>query len=178
MIEAFQEQRTLTGELVRLVPLGPEHFDGEWAMLQDEESRRLTGTHATFTRAQIRAWLAKVRQAGDRADWAILHDSAFVGEVVLNDLDEDNRSVGFRIVLASHAFGKGYGTEATRLAVSYAFEDAGLHRVHLEVFEHNPRARTVYEKCGFRVEGEHRDALLWEGKWHNTFTMAALSTDR
>lgn len=178
MIEAFQEQRTLDGELVRLVPLGPEHFDGEWAMLSDDESRRLTGTHATFTEEQIRAWLTKVRQADDRADWAILHDGAFVGEVVLNDLDEDNRSAGFRIVLASHAFGRGFGTEATRLAVRYAFEDAGLHRVWLEVFAHNPRARRVYEKCGFRLEGEHRDALFWDGEWHHTYTMAALSTDR
>jgi RimJ/RimL family protein N-acetyltransferase len=177
VIEAFQEQRMLVGERVRLVPLGPEHFDGEWAVLHDEESRRLTGTHATFTEEQIRAWLAKVRQADDRADWAILVDSAFIGEVVLNELDEDNRSVSFRIVLAAHAYGKGYGTEATRLAVRYAFEDAGLHRVHLEVFEHNPRARHVYEKCGFRVEGEHRDALWWDGRWHNTFTMAVLSTD-
>ncbi|MFC4855580.1 GNAT family N-acetyltransferase [Actinophytocola glycyrrhizae] len=178
MIEAFQEQRTLVGERVRLVPLGPEHFAGEWAMLQDEESRRLTGTHQTFTEKQIREWLTKVRRATDRADWAILHDGAFVGEVVLNDLDEDNRSAGFRIVLAAHAIGRGYGTEATLLAVRYAFEDAGLHRVWLEVFEHNPRARHVYEKCGFRLEGEHRDALLWDGEWHNTHTMAILSTDR
>lgn len=149
-------------------------------MLQEDEGRRLTGSHRTFTREQIHAWLAKVRLAVDRADWAILgaDDSAYLGEVVLNDLDEDNRSVNFRIMLAGHAYGKGYGTEATRLAVRYAFEDAGLHRVHLEVFDHNPRARRVYEKCGFRVEGEHRNALLWEGEWHNTFTMAVLSTDR
>jgi RimJ/RimL family protein N-acetyltransferase len=97
--------------------------------------------------------------------------------VVLNDLDEDNRSAGFRIVLVSAACGRGYGTEATRLAVRYAFEEAGLHRVWLEVFDHNPRARHVYEKCGFRLEGEHRDALLWEGEWHNTHTMAIVSTD-
>ena len=160
-----------------LVPLGPEHFDGEWAVLHDEESLRLTGTQRTFTEDQVRAWLATVRRADDRADWAILHDSAFIGEVVLNDLDEDNRSVNFRIVLASHAYGKGFGTEATRLAVRYAFDDAGLHRVHLEVFVHNPRARRVYEKCGFRVEGKHRDALWWGGEWHDTFSMAILSTD-
>ncbi len=166
------------GTLVRLVPLGPEHFADEWALLQDQEARRLTGTHATFTRDQIEAWLAKVRVAGDRADWAVLRaaDGAFLGEVVLNDLDEDNRSVNFRIVLASHAHGQGYGTEATRLAVEYAFE-AGLHRVHLEVFAHNPRARRVYEKCGFTEEGRHRDALRWDGAWHDTFTMAILSTD-
>ncbi len=163
---------------MRLVPLGPEHLDGELAVLRDEESRRLTGTHRTFTDEQVRTWLATVRVAADRADWAVLRagDGAFLGEVVLNDLDEDNRSAGFRIVLASSAHGQGYGTEATRLAVRYAFEDAGLHRVHLEVFDHNPRARHVYEKCGFTVEGRHRDALLWDGEWHDTLTMAILST--
>jgi RimJ/RimL family protein N-acetyltransferase len=178
VIEAFQDLKPVEGETVRLVPLGPEHFDGEWAMLQNEEGRRLTGTRANFTEDQIREWLRRVRQAPDRADWAITRvaDSAYIGEVVLNELDEDNRSVGFRIALAGE-FDKGYGTEATRLAVRYAFDEAHLHRVHLEVFDHNPRARRVYEKCGFRVEGEHRDALWWEGEWHNTTTMAILSTD-
>ena len=178
MIEAFQELRSVTGQNVRLVPLGPEHYDGEWAMLQNEEGRRLTGTHATFEPDQVRAWLAKVCQAPDRADWAIIRESddAFLGEAVLNELDEENRSVSFRISLAGE-FGKGYGTEATRLAVGYAFEVACLHRVHLEVFNHNPRARRVYEKCGFTAEGEHRDALWWDGEWHNTTTMAILSTD-
>lgn len=168
----------MAGSLVRLVPLGPEHLADEWALLQDEEARRLTGTHATFTPARIESWLATVRVAPDRADWAVLRaaDGAFLGEVVLNDLDEDNRSVGFRIVLAAHAHGQGYGTEATRLAVAYAFA-AGLHRVHLEVFAHNPRARRVYEKCGFTEEGHHRDALHWNGEWHDSHTMAILSTD-
>ena len=103
---------------------------------------------------------------------------AYVGEVVLTDLDRDNRSCGFRIALsAQRYFGQGYGTEATRLALAYAF-DAGVHRVSLEVYDFNSRARHVYEKCGFVHEGTMRDALLWRGEWVDAHLMAALATDR
>jgi RimJ/RimL family protein N-acetyltransferase len=86
--------------------------------------------------------------------------------------------VSFRICLAGpQVFGYGYGTEATRLVLDYAFDVVGLHRVHLEVFDFNPRGRRTYEKCGFRSEGVRRDALRWDGKWHDVICMAILSTD-
>ena len=52
-----------------------------------------------------------------------VEDDRVVGEVVFNELDTDNALVNFRILLISpEYFGRGYGTEATRLAVDYAFE--------------------------------------------------------
>ena len=57
-----------------------------------------------------------------------------------------------------------WGTEATRLIVGYGFEKLGLHRISLEVYAFNPRARRAYEKVGFVAEGVLRDALLWEGE--------------
>ena len=47
----------------------------------------------------------------------------------------------------------------------------------LGVYDFNPRARRVYEKCGFRLEGRLRHALLWEGQWHDELLMAILSSD-
>lgn len=174
----FREQRTLrTGRLV-LEPLGPDHLEGLWRGLQDPESRRLTGTHASFTREQIVAWLASRADAHDRADWAILHGGAFIGEIVLNDLDADNRSVGLRMsLIGPEVFGRGYGTEALRAVVAHAFDDVGLHRISLEVFAFNPRARRVYENCGFTEEGRSREALFWDGEWHDVLLMGMLAHD-
>lgn len=59
-------------------------------------------------------------------------------------------------------FGRGYGTEATRLIVAHAFH-VGIHRVSLEVFDFNPRAQPVYERAGFGIEGVQRDALYGTG---------------
>jgi RimJ/RimL family protein N-acetyltransferase len=178
--DAFLDLPVLIGTSVRLEPLTEAVFDDYWAALADPEVNRLTGTHATFEAEQVRAVLRHRREQHDRADWAILrqHDGAFLGEAVINDFDPHNESANYRIWLGGPAhFGRGYGTEVTRLVVDYAFDRIGLHRLELEVFAFNPRARRVYEKCGFQLEGTLRDALLWDGIFIDTYTMAILRTD-
>ena len=72
---------------------------------------------------------------------------------------------------------RGLGSEATRLIVDYALDNVGLHRLELEVYAFNPRARHVYERAGFVYEGTRRDALLWDGEWVDAISMAILATD-
>jgi RimJ/RimL family protein N-acetyltransferase len=175
---ALKPVPTLHTERLTLAPLGPEHAEGTWASLQEPESLRLTGTHATFTREGVERWLAGLAGQDDRADWAILlrETGEHIGEVVLNELDADNRSAGFRIALGSPRwFGQGYGTEATRAVIDHAFRAVGLHRVELEVYAFNPRAQRAYEKAGFVVEGRRRDALLWDGEWVDAIVMGCLN---
>jgi RimJ/RimL family protein N-acetyltransferase len=178
--DAFRDQPTLTGVRVRLEPLGPAVLQPYFRMLHDPEGRRMTGTHAEFTLEQTQRWLAGRGEQHDRADWAAtdLASGDFVGVVVLHDLEPENESVGFRIALAGpHVYGRGFGTEMTRLVVGYALDAVGVHRVELEVYTHNPRARHVYEKCGFVVEGRRRDALVWDGERYDVFGMAILRSD-
>lgn len=165
---------TLHGERVVLRPLGPEHAADLYAATLEPETRRLTGTHATFTPERIERWCAEVGERDDRIDLAILaaDDGRYVGEVVLNDIDRDNRSAGFRIALAAPAeFGRGYGTEAARLLLGHAFRELGLHRIELQVFDFNERARHVYAGLGFRQAGVLRDAVCWDGVYHDAIVM-------
>ncbi len=176
--DVFRDQPTLHTASLRLEPLGPEHFEGAWAALHDEESRRLTGTHEVFTEPQIREWLQSRAAAHDRADWAIVRasDGAYVGEVVLNDLDPHNESMSFRISLAAQGlFGKGYGSEATKAVVDYGLEVVGLHRISLEVVDFNTRAQRVYAKAGFHPEGLLRDAWYWDDEWSDVIVMAIVA---
>ena len=62
----------------------------------------------------------------------------------------------FRIVIGEkECWGKGYGTEATRLVVEEAFDALALDEVRLEVFAHNARAIGAYTRVGFEVTGDH-----------------------
>jgi len=179
--DAFRDQPVLRGRRVRLEPLDLAVLEPYWRMLQDPEGRRLTGTHAQFTREQVEQWLRTRQDQTDRADWAVVDAATgdFLGEVVVNDLDADNGSAGFRIALGGpHVYGRGIGTEATRLAVDHVLDEVRLHRLELQVYAHNPRARRVYEKCGFLLEGRRRDALLWDGARYDVLDMAILATDR
>src|SRR5262249_29902604 len=70
-------------------------------------------------------------------------------------------------------WGKGYGTEACRLAVSFAFKELGLGKVYLDVYESNERARRAYEKAGFEVEGKQLRHAWLHGRFETNYIMAA-----
>ncbi len=170
---------TLRGERVTLRPLRPDDIDAYLALVQDEEGLRLTGTQARFTREQTEGWLRTVAGREDRVDLAIVPQGAeeLVGEVVLNEIDADNRSANIRIGISQPHTGRGYGSEAMRLMLGHAFGQLGLHRVSLEVYSFNPRALHVYEKLGFRREGVLRDVLLLDGIHHDAIVMSVLEDE-
>jgi RimJ/RimL family protein N-acetyltransferase len=49
-------------------------------------------------------------------------------------------------------WGRGYGTEATRLLVGYGFRALGLERIRLEVYEDHQAAIRAYQRAGFRFD--------------------------
>ena len=175
---SFAAKPTLTGDRVILRPTGPQDVDDLMANLSEAELVRLTGTHRAFTRTEIEEYCSSRAGTGDRLDLAVLDRSSgeYLGELAITELDPDNRSCGFRIALRTAATGRGYGTDATRLILDHVFA-LGVHRVELEVYAFNPRARHVYEKAGFVHEGTLRQALRWDGEWVDAAIMAVLATD-
>jgi len=69
---------------------------------------------------------------------------------------------------------KGYGTDALRLLLRYAFTELNLHRVSLTVFDYNQRAIRAYEKAGFVVEGRMRQVLHRDGRRYDLLFMGLL----
>lgn len=81
-----------------------------------------------------------------------------LGTTALTDRSRSGETTSalFRIVIGEKdAWGRGYGTEATRLVMDEAFDSLGLDEVRLEVFSHNARAIAAYQRVGFEVTGEH-----------------------
>jgi len=89
-----------------------------------------------------------------------IHERAtgrLIGATALTDFGgQVIRSAFFRIVIGEKdCWGKGYGTEATRLVMQEGFERHRLDVIKLEVFKQNTRARSTYARIGFRTMGEH-----------------------
>jgi RimJ/RimL family protein N-acetyltransferase len=101
-----------------------------------------------------------------------------VGSCAFSQLDPDNGSVLYHITIGEKdAWGKGYGTEATRLMLDHAFGTLGLHRVALSVFSFNERAIRSYEKVGFAVEGRAREAIWRDGRYWDELQMSILTEE-
>lgn len=176
------EKPTLVGERVLLRPVGAADADGLLELTSDQEVTRLTGSHPgrPMGRDTLMEWYGSRGDHAHRLDLAIIDRStdAYVGEAVLNELDVENGSCNFRIALVGpRAFGRGYGTEATRLILAHGFETVGLHRIELQVFDFNPRARRLYDNVGFVHEGTRRDALRWDGAWVDAHDMSILADE-
>ncbi|EIT84469.1 aminoglycoside N6'-acetyltransferase [Fictibacillus macauensis ZFHKF-1] len=147
---------------------------------RDQELRYMTGTKLNFTLEQIKAHIQHINHDESRYDFAIClkENDQMIGELSILDIDQENKKAGFRIALNSMALtGQGYGTEAIKVILPFVFEELQLNRLQLEVFDHNLRGITAYEKVGFVKEGVLRDSLNFEGKYADEIIMALLKKD-
>jgi RimJ/RimL family protein N-acetyltransferase len=185
----FAIKPTLAGEKVVLRPFREDDLPAIAEALLDPEARILTGS--VHDEAQARAplspdegkplldWYGTRNDQADRLDLAVTDKvtGECVGEAVLNQWDPGNESCNFRIFIGPKGRDRGFGTEATRLIVGYGFEHLGLHRISLEVYAFNPRARRAYEKVGFRAEGVLRESLRYNGEWIDATVMSILASE-
>ena len=72
-----------------------------------------------------------------------------IGTCALCQLDHENGSALYHITIGEKdSWGRGHGTEATRLMLDHAFGTLGLHRIGLSVFSFNERAIRSYLRAG------------------------------
>lgn len=156
----------------------------------DLEERRAVGRHSAFVRlvggdeatvtpmtdADAERWYARL--CAEPYEWIIEAEGQVIGTVRLRLHDDANRRARFSIGIFDPTWwGRGIGTEATRLVLGYAFEVLRLHRVDLRVLTDNHRAIAVYEKCGFVREGVERETVYASGEWRSDLIMSILEAE-
>ncbi len=91
-----------------------------------------------------------------RVHLAVMLNSAVIGEIILKNIDLENRTCTMGIHLQNDSVkNRGYGTAAERLALEYAFSELKLRTVFADSLHQNKRSQRVLEKVGF-IE-THRD---------------------
>ncbi len=105
----------------------------------------------------------------------IQRDDQVVGDINLFHIDVRNRnaSVGLSVWRADDR-GKGYGSDALRSVLRWAFSELNLHRVELSVAPENAAAIHVYEKLGFVHEGSRREAHFSDAAYGDDVMMGLL----
>lgn len=185
----FKIKPTIIGEQVKLRQFIDRDIATMVEILNDPDVKRLTGSVSTKAAAEtpmsnsdkikVKEWYLSRHSQADRLDLAIevVESKEIVGEIVLNEWDQDNSSCNLRILIGPAGQNKGFGSEAISLLLKDAFERLNLHRIELAVFSFNPRARHVYQKLGFIYEGRLREAHFYEDKWLDIELFSLLDSD-
>ena len=175
----------LQGELVRLVAANAEKDaerfaqwsrDSEYARQLDSEPA--LPPSAKRAKEDIQKWMENESPNNFGFMIRTLADDRLIGFIGLDGIRWTHGDTFVGIGIGDPEYrGNGYGTDAMRVILRYAFTELNLHRVSLNVFEYNPRAIRSYEKVGFVVEGRQRQFLNRDGRRWDLIYMGLLRTD-
>lgn len=174
--------KILNGEKIKLRLIKVEEKEEYYKVgftEQDEEATYLTGSKDYYPQDLVYSYIDRIVNDETRYDFLIIDkNEKIIGEVVLNEIDFENKYCGYRIaIFQKDNFNKGYGSDATKLVIDFAFNTLKLHRIELDVYPFNPRAIAMYKKVGFIQEGLFREAKIINGKYVDVIKMAILDSD-
>lgn len=105
-------------------------------------------------------------------------DGKPIGTIQLYDFNQQDKSCKLGIRIGDKDYwSRGYGGDAVKTIVEYAFLCLDINRVDLRVYEYNERAAHCYEKCGFKYEGRTRKSAYIDGSYYDEILMGLLKSD-
>ena len=168
MAESTPPIVNIVGENIALGPLRREvmtTLDFQWA---NDFAVTLMGGHppGPVTAEQVVAHYESVLQRHGEL-WFLIYERATwrpIGVTFFSDMQRVYQRAEFNISIGvKECWGRGYGTETTRLMLRYAFDTLGFNMIWLRVLSVNERAIRAYIRAGFREAGRLREAQ-WIGQ--------------
>ncbi|WP_275072418.1 GNAT family N-acetyltransferase [Pectobacterium actinidiae] len=101
-----------------------------------------------------------------------------MGFATLHSIEWNNQLANLAIGIGNqNDRDKGFGGEALKLIMRYAFMELNLFRLSLEVIAYNTNAVNLYLRSGFIKEGVIREAVYRDNQRHDRIAMGILRTD-
>lgn len=95
-------------------------------------------------------------------------DRSHIGNASIHDIEWVSRTAAFGLFIGEpSAWNKGFGSDAIRTLVRFAFDEMNLRKLRNNVFDYNDRAKHILEAQGFVQEGRLRKEFYREGSYHD-----------
>jgi RimJ/RimL family protein N-acetyltransferase len=162
---------------IQIVPITEDHVGGYHACLDIvARERRYLGLIEAPALAASRQWIAS-NIAKNAPYYVALHSGNVIGWCDIEPFDRPGFTHRGRLGMGVHPAYRGQGIGARLLiAALHKARQVGLERVELEVFASNTRARQLYEKYGFVVEGHQKEARKLDGVYDDLIEMVLFLT--
>ena len=175
-----RENMILEGKNIYLRPMTGEDTDLIVKWRNEDFVRKNFIYQKPFTREGHLNWVETMVKTGKVVQFIICtSENKPVGSVYLRDIDETHHKAEYGIFIGEReALSKGYGTEAAKLMIRYAFEERKLPKLMLRVLAGNDRAKKSYENAGFVQEAYLKDDVYLEDGYRDVILMAVVNPEK
>lgn len=170
----------LRGDRVTLRTIEEEDLQFLRETLNEPEVRRYLGQQTPTNMHQEREWFEERGSSDESVNLLVCvgeDGTDPAGTVGFGPADAADGSAELGLFLAPDYWGQGYGTEAARLATTYAFAERRLHRMVARAVAENAASCRIWEKLGFREEGRFREAAFHGGEYRDVVYYAVLADE-
>ena len=172
----------LQGEKVQLRRLEPTDIDFIMQWVNDPEvTKWLSSFVWPVSRKSEEEWLDRAAKADNPSDQILAvetKDGTYIGQVGLHKIDYISGIAELGIVIGRKDYwGQGYGSDALRTLIRFAFSQLRLRKLLLTYYGDNKRAEKCYLRLGFKEVGRLKDHMLRGGKFQDIVYMELFAED-
>ncbi len=173
MKEINYEQYYWQNELVRLRSFEEEDWEGHYYNRFDTPARRLLNYEVELpptveeAKKMIEHFIHFKPDTGRLMFTIENHEGENVGGINMNSIDEKNGTFSIGMQIDGDHRGKGYGTAAMRILLSYGFFERRLNKYYGSVIDGNAGSSRMLNKLGCKEEGRRSQMIYTDGKYHD-----------
>lgn len=165
----------IVGSRVRLRPAAADDLPHFLRWFNDPDVIAFLDFHPPVTEAVERTWLEGLPSRSDVRVFVIesLWDGQPIGTIGLSAITPQDRHAEIGLTIGEKGeWGKGYGTDAVRTMLDFAFGTLELRKVSLRVHADHAAAIRLYERCGFTRERWFQAETARRGTLVDEYVMA------
>jgi RimJ/RimL family protein N-acetyltransferase len=165
--------KKIQGERIYLSPINPEDVEKYTKWMNDPlVTKNLHGHSKYVSLLTEKEYLEKAAKGNYSYAIVLEENDELIGNISLMSVRMVNGTAELGIMIGEEDMrGKGYGTEAIKLLMEYAFDTLNLRNIMLRVVDRNVGGLKSYEKAGFKKFGEWESSFYVDGEYHNIIFM-------
>ncbi|PXW89195.1 spermine/spermidine N-acetyltransferase [Streptohalobacillus salinus] len=161
---------------VNLRPFESEDIEDLKAWYNDPVTLQMIG-HTPKNTTELEAMVTAMRQTEAVILVIETRQGEKLGWIHLTSIHYKHGRAEIGIVLDTAHQGKGHGEAAMLQMLNIAFNQLRLNKVYLTTRGVNEKAKALYEKLGFHLEGTFKDHCYVDGKYYDTYFMSLFDAD-
>ncbi len=172
----------IVGEKIYLRGLERTDLEGEYFdWLNDREvTKFLDSGFFPNTMEKMEEYYSNIALSPNNLMLAIIDKESdkHIGNIKAGPINWVTGVASLGIMIGNKEFwGRGYGTEAIRLVLDYAFKSLNLHKVTAGIVANHQASIRAFQKAGFEIEGRAKSQFFLDGEYCDSLYLGIVKED-